>query len=194
MHSPVRRPRRKIPSQKNTYRFVWVLFEVYYVLPMLRLCHLCTIILGNSSNIGLNCTNNVDGGCWLPYKEVNHWSCDVSLQWRCLNTPDTEPTMRDPHNSAWALRHAKSPWSWDKIIFHALLGWTMNPSVSWCFVSCLMSSLCFMPQQPSVLRTIILVSRFHAYCKQNLCFHGTTHSIYYDFYISGFSSNRDHYE
>ncbi len=53
-------------GESHTYWSVWLVSEVYYVLPMLRLCHLGKIFQVNSRIMPLNRTNTVHGAlCFL---------------------------------------------------------------------------------------------------------------------------------
>ena len=78
-HYSSRRQTRTDPGNTSAHTSAWVISKLYYVLPMLHPCHLCTIIEANSKNMWLNRTNNTRGAkCLLldpkfPNMVVTWW-------------------------------------------------------------------------------------------------------------------------
>ena len=68
MHGSIQHQTCMVPGKIRTYWSIWVMSELYYVLPTLHPCHLWQIIPANSRNRRLSRTGNIHGAlCLLSY-------------------------------------------------------------------------------------------------------------------------------
>ena len=91
-----------VPANTHTYWSIWVMREVYYVLPTLHLSHLCQIIQAYSINIRLNWPGNVHSAlCLISDTDIQKGG-KQNVMW-CEFMPETAECGWELPNPPWEI-------------------------------------------------------------------------------------------